>query len=174
MLPWGEVFLVYIKRCCYNASQNYGSLGYWWLNFGSVFTVWSVFFGHLFISLQTFVLFFFCLTIRVIPLVSKTMWYEQSNQSTCNQIVITWSLTSGFQVCWKGQCLESALTFLCANRSCHTTLKLTWFCLFFPVWCFCQWSVSDVGFFALMKYFFWTVPKSLLFNITVAYVSPPV
>lgn len=118
--------------------------------------------------------FFFCLTIRVIPLVSKTMWYEQSNQSTCNQIVITWSLTSGFQVCWKGQCLESALTFLCANRSCHTTLKLTWFCLFFPVWCFCQWSVSDVGFFALMKYFFWTVPKSLLFNITVAYVSPPV
>lgn len=132
MLPWGEVFLVYIKRCCYNASQNYGSLGYWWLNFGSVFTVWSVFFGHLFISLQTFVLFFFCLTIRVIPLVSKTMWYEQSNQSTCNQIVITWSLTSGFQVCWKGQCLESALTF-CVQID-HVTPHSNWldFVYFFP------------------------------------------
>lgn len=68
--------------------------------------------------------FFFCLTIRVIPLVSKTMWYEQSNQSTCNQIVITWSLTSGFQVCWKGQCLESALTF-CVQID-HVTPHSNW------------------------------------------------
>ena len=34
---------------------------YRWLNFGSVFSVWSVFFGHLFISFQTFVFFFFFL-----------------------------------------------------------------------------------------------------------------
>lgn len=76
--------------------------------------------------------FFFCLTIRVIPLVSKTMWYEQSNQSTCNQIVITWSLTSGFQVCWKGQCLESALTF-CVQID-HVTPHSNWldFVYFFP------------------------------------------
>lgn len=154
MLPWGEVFLVYIKRCCYNASQNYGSLGYWWLNFGSVFTVWSVFFGHLFISLQTFVLFFFCLTIRVIPLVSKTMWYEQSNQSTCNQIVITWSLTSGFQVCWKGQCLESALTF-CVQID-HVTPHSNWhdFVYFFPCGVFANGQWVTWGFLHLWNTFF--------------------
>lgn len=102
----------------------------------------------------------------------NVIWAVQSEHllSNCDH-VITYIRVSGvlkrtmFRVC---------SDFLCANRSCHTTLKLTWFCLFFPVWCFCQWSVSDVGFFALMKYFFWTVPKSLLFNITVAYVSPPV
>lgn len=154
MLPWGEVFLVYIKRCCYNASQNYGSLGYWWLNFGSVFTVWSVFFGHLFISLQTFVLFFFCLTIRVIPLVSKTMWYEQSNQSTCNQIVITWSLTSGFQVCWKGQCLESALTF-CVQID-HVTPHSNWldFVYFFPCGVFANGQWVTWGFLHWWNTFF--------------------
>lgn len=91
-------------------------------------------------------------------------------QSNCDH-VITYIRVSGVL---KRTMLRICSDFLCANRSCHTTLKLTWFCLFFPVWCFCQWSVSDVGFFALMKYFFWTVPKSLLFNITVAYVSPPV
>lgn len=174
MLPWGEVFLVYIKRCCYNASQNYGSLGYWWLNFGSVFTVWSVFFGHLFISLQTFVLFFFFAWQYVWFLLFPRQCDEQSNQSTCNQIVITWSLTSGFQVCWKGHCLESALTF-CVQID-HVTPHSNWldFVYFSRVVFFANGQRVTWGFFALMKYFFWTEPKSLLFNITVAYVSPHV
>lgn len=92
---------------------------------------WS--FVYFFTNFRSF--FFFCLTIRVIPLVSKTMWRAvQSEHLLSNRDhVITYIRVSGvlkrtlFRVC---------SDFLCANRSCHTTLKLTWFCLFFPVWCF--------------------------------------
>lgn len=88
---------------------------------------------------------------------------EQSNQSTCNQIVITWSLTSGFQVCWKGHCLESALTF-CVKID-HVTPHSNWldFVYFFPCGVFCQWSASDVGFFCTDEILFLNRTKVITF-----------
>lgn len=78
-------------------------------------------------------------------------------------VVITWSLTSGFQVCWKGHCLESALTF-CVQID-HVTPHSNWldFVYFFPCGVFCQWSASDVGFFCTDEILFLNRTKIITF-----------
>lgn len=120
---------------------------------------WS--FVYFFTNFRSF--FFFFAWQYVWFLLFPRQCDQQSNQSTCNQIVITWSLTSGFQVCWKGHCLESALTF-CVQID-HVTPHSNWldFVYFFPCGVFCQWSASDVGFFCTDEILFLNRTKVITF-----------
>ena len=120
---------------------------YRWLNFGSVFSVWSVFFGHLFISLQTFVLFFFAWQYVWFLLFPRSC-DEQSNQIPCSQDVVTWSHLH--QDSDEDSVRNLLWFFVCKSiMSHHTQIDLILF-IFFPVWCFCQWS-DWRGVFALIK-----------------------
>ena len=142
---------------------------YRWLNFGSVFSVWSVFFCHFFISFQTFVFFFFflldntcdssCFQDHVMSsLIRSPVVKTWSRDHTCTRILTR----TVFGIC---------SDFLCASRSCHTTLKLTWFCLFFSrvvflpmvrlTWGFCTDKINSNN-----------TKLSIRYNVTVEFISP--
>lgn len=114
----------------------------------SVIKFWQCFFrlkcifGHLFISLQTFVLFFFAWQYVWFLLFPRSC-DEQSNQIP---VVKTWSCDHTCTRILTRTVFGICSDFLCASRSCHTTLKLTWFCLFFfPCGVFANGQI-DVGF----------------------------
>lgn len=115
---------------------------YRWLNFGSVFSVWSVFLVIcLFLYKLSF--FFFFAWQYVWFLLFPRSCDEQSNQIP---VVKTWSRDHTCTRILTRTVFGICSDFLCASRSCHTTLKLTWFCLFFfPCGVFANGQI-DVGF----------------------------
>lgn len=116
----------------------------------SVIKFWQCFFrlkcifGHLFISLQTFVLFFFAWQYVWFLLFPRSC-DEQSNQIP---VVVTWSHLH--QDSDEDSVRNLLWFFVCKSiMSHHTQIDLILF-IFFPVWCFCQWS-DWRGVFALIK-----------------------